>query len=440
MAIQKTLAAKAKKQPKTKRSLRKKSFAGTPVSEQKDLAINLDKDQLDNIFKNLYLGNLQNPQMALGLVYSLALDALEKTLVQGIDEIIHAIPGQNESSNNPFAPYLNQVLPRNPEKISSFQASIADKIQAAKKSLQERIQKTYEADAKGNNLIGKKVQFSSEAIRAFLNPKEDNGDVPAVNSHLSQERLHELFAQIQVPLPDDGIKRFHITQTPNHYRFSFGNQPIIKKQTDSVQISSDGRAVIDNEESIEESIEESVEEIAEDAESADEIEFVEETCEMVDVEDVSETLESSDDIDSSVIQSEEEITSVVSDNHVADDSAIRLTPDMLKQTLGITAEQTDSLKSGALDVMTMAVEVSEAMKEIAVQIAQATMEAFEEERFVPTLTEALQNDPRMQDDSELSEFVELLEAGDDAAAQDSEDIDNDELANAFGMLLDKLDL
>ncbi len=442
MAFQKTLAAKNKKQPKPKRSLRKKSFAETHVSEQKELAINLDKSQLDAIFTNLYLGNLQNPQMALGMVYSLALDALEKTLIQGIDELIHSMPGQNSDSQNPFAPWLERIMPRDADKISAFQTSIADKINTAKKSIQERIEKTYQADADGRNFIGKKLQFSSQAIRAFFDQVNENTDVSCVSGHLSQERLHELFNDIQIPLPDDGIKRFHITQTPDHYRFSFGNQPLIKKQSDSVRISSDGDV----------SLAEAVDECpGGDCEASNApvcsispVSASPECSSETGLETLSEAeCREMDDTERDVVP-ERTLSSDISDDSSSSDFSIRLTPDVLEQTLGITHEQTDTLKSEALDIMNMAVEVSEAMKEIAVQIAQATIEAFNEEQFVPSLTEALSNDPRMKEDAELSEFVEQLEAVDaggvdEDALDEAEAFDNEELANAFGMLLDKLD-
>ena len=83
-----TMAAKNKKQPKTRRSLKKRNSSQEvsphPVDPARALAIDMSKTELDNIFLGLHTGEIDNPQAALSNVYLLAIDAIEKTLLDGI--------------------------------------------------------------------------------------------------------------------------------------------------------------------------------------------------------------------------------------------------------------------------------------------------------------------------------------------------------------------
>lgn len=446
MAMQQTQADKSKKQPKHKRSLRKKTLLRTPVSEQKNLAIDISKPELDAIFTNLYLGNLSSPQMALGMVYSLALDALEKTLIQGVDELLHSVADSKPalSDNNPFAPWLNQFASSDPDKIKTFQNSITQKIGDAKKVIQSKINQAYEADAKGNNIIGEKHHSTAEAVRAFLQDPLAEIELPALETHLSKDRLQELFEEIQLPIPDDGVKRFHISQTPEHYRFSFGGIPASKKHTDSVHFESNAPAT-DAVDSTSESgdvspndIDDNSQQTAEaDSETSDfsATHTVTEINELMDVSSVSTSDEPQPIANDSVMKD------VVSDDNSAQTNnvSIQLTPEKIQEVLGIDKAQTQALTSNALDAFHMATEVTEAMKEIAIQIAQATIDAYRDNEFPISLTEALKDDPRLQQDAELTAFVELLDAPESLQDEESETIDNDELANAFGKLLDDFD-
>ncbi len=450
MAIQQTLADKSKKQPKPKRSLRKKPLLRTPVSEQKDLAIDISKPELDAIFTNLYLGNLSNPQMALGMVYSLALDALEKTLIQGVDELLHSVADSKPalSNNNPFAPWLNQFKPSDPDKINAFKNSLAQKIGNAKKTIQNRINQAYEADAKGNNIIGEKHHSTAEAVRAFLQDPLAEIELPALETHLSKDRLQELFKEIQLPIPDDGIKRFHISQTPGHYRFSFGGIPASKKHTDSVHIDSNEQTS-DSVTSSDNSDADSS--IDNDDNSQQIAETDSEKSKFYTIQPVTNNNENSDVSSISTSDNETHPSAIYDDNAAiietnpdstheqTNNVSIQLTPEKLQEVLGIDKAQTEALTSNALDAFHMATEVSEAMKAIAIQIAQATIDAYRHNEFPISLTEALKDDPRLQQDAELTAFVELLDAPESSPDEESETIDNDELASAFGKLLDNLD-
>lgn len=441
MAMQQAQTAKTRKQRKPKRSLRKTPNARTPVSEQESLAIDLSKNEIDAIFKNLYLGNLKNPQAAIGMVYSLALDALQKTLVQGVDEMIRGFADETPGNENPFAPWLAKIIPSDPEKIDAFKKNLNDKLEAAKATVNNKITAACNSDADGPNAVGNKVSFSAEAIRAFLQePMNETHDDPSgfhspIARHLSNGRLRELFEEIQMAPPDDGIKRFKLSQLPERYRFSFSHDPAIRTASEPDQAAKDKAQA-----------------------PPDEISIVEGELNIANADPAAICEDDRDAGESKAATAENDIEAasaigaqafenpdgrsedIIPPSRIPHGVDIRFTPEALVQALGIPNADADAIKSEAMDILGMAVEVSEAMKEIAIEIAQAAVQAYQDEEIAHSLAEALQNDPRLEQDSELSAFVERLESPDESVPDDCAEIDNDELAEAFGKLLDGLEL
>ena len=426
-------AANSPKQHKAKRSLRK-----TPkhqsIADKKSLAIDLSKPEMDAIFTGLYTGQLDNPQMAANKVYALALDALEKTLCEGLDEFCRDIQRNSSAdSDNPFAPWISKFIPKDKNKIISIREDIKNKIGKAKHTVTDKLTSAFEADAEGNDILGKKGQMTANAIRDILEHVDDV-KIPGINHYLSKERLHELSELIKLPIPDDGIKRYTISNLPDRYRFSFGTpsstSPANTQQTvqNIISFSTDETSPVSSTPT------EDADEIF--AESQPEIDAIQPEFAPVKDSDNANTRVDDENLPSdTVISSEsEQIVQPAGKqiipplNEILPDIPVPLSPEML-----------NAIKEGAEDCVASATEVTEILKEMAVQITEAAMQAYREEHFTPTLTDILKENPETENDAELLAFIQDLESGIDTDASTDDDIDNDELTSAFSKLLDDFD-
>lgn len=354
----------ARKIKKSKRSLAKHPLQTHDMANS--ITIDMSQQEMDDIFTGLYTGQLQNPQEAMGRVYSLALDSIEKTLIKGIADLCKDLAQQN-NSNNPLAPWLSKFIPSDPDKFQAFKDNFSSKIQASKLQIQSQIRGAMEKDRDDSNVMGTPGMQAGNKIRDILSSIHEMPAIPGFHP-LSDDRVRQLFNDIQQPVPDNTIPRFKISQEPGAYRFSFNTGHSNQQNPSKASVP---------------------------------IEIHHQT--------------SNDDILDTSSQSSH-LPQIFPDSADAHDTV-------------------QSLQTAAADIAGMASEVTVVMQEIAGQITKAAMETYASTPACPTLSQMLQNDPRFLQDKELSAFIQHLEADDDADEDDTP-LDNDELAKAFGLMLD----
>ena len=427
-SFQQTQAASKKKQPKARRSLKKQKVAPHFVEPSNALAINMSKSQLDNIFMGLHTGQLENPQMALAQVYLLALDSIENALVSGIADICKnfASPEPIPVEDNPIAPWINHILRTNPDKIDSFVESLKTKLHQTKENLKSSVGKVLSQDAAGDNIIGAGSAKNREELLALLRDPESKIRLPIAQKLLSDDRLAEIYNEIQNPSPDNGKKLYHFTKTPGSYRFSFGSNNHTKPKP--------------NNDITAESVQKDSVQATPESEQTEAV--------SAQADHIAETLPSklsAQPQDSSVNATECDAT------QTAESAKVQAAPERRTTHIPIAwpklpaedivhPEFFQSIMESSADVSMMAREVTNAMTELAIQIGNETIKAFAEDHILPTLSEALKDDPRLSQDEELSAFIDSLEEETNNAPDDENDsLDNDELAKAFGLLLDEFD-
>lgn len=421
-------AAHTPKQHKAKRSLRK-----TPkrqnLADKESLAIDLSKPEMDAIFAGLYTGQLENPQMAANKVYALALDALEKTLCEGLDEFCRDIQHNGSSNANPFAPWISKFIPKDQKKINSIRDDIKSKIGKAKNTVTTQLTNAFEADAAENNMLGKKGQMTANAIREVFSHADDI-KLPGISHYLSKDRLTELADLIKLPIQDDGVRRYTISNLPDKYRFSFGKT--------SSNTSADAPQTVQNTVSFSCGGDEASSEKASDDAQPN----VDELSTPIHIDENStqnipqnEVLPINHDSGLQTQSSE-----VCSESHSANSPILPPLNEILPDIpVNISPEMLGAIKEGAEDCVAAANEVTEIMKEMAVHITEAAMQAYREEQFKPSLSDILRDDPETENDAELLAFIQSLECDPDPDDSSADSIDNDELKTAFDKLLDDFD-
>lgn len=457
-----TQSTDSKKKLKHRRSLRKHPHV--TLDPNRCLGIDMDQRELNDIFSKLNTGELENPQQALAKVYSLALDALENTLQDGIHQICQNLQdASNHPADNFFAPWLKKILPAEPQKIQALKDSFLDRVNDGKIKLQKSLSNAYQADAQGENTIDKVQAQTANALRKIIDETPDK--TIAFKHPLSPQRIDEIMRILDVPTAHKP-RQLQISQNDGIYHFSFGthfhplpdtlilrdspqnfpkNSP--KIETQNVASSAENQmgtsqVKADDSSQISHSIESSSTTPEKRAISNTEVPIVTEPvhdpqCDENTHLDVNEQ-------NSDISQNHgllDEKTSHPSESHAQNiefiNHSFKAFSNQIHETLSsVPPEFVDNLKSSAEDVVAMATEVTAVMQEIALQIANATLDAYHERRFIPSLSESLQDDPRI--DSELSSFIQSLESlQDDNASVDVPN--NDELANAFDLLLGEID-
>ncbi|MBQ9396601.1 MAG: hypothetical protein IJU23_13940 [Proteobacteria bacterium] len=426
-------AAPTPKQHKAKRSLRK-APKHQSLADKESLAIDLSKPEMDAIFTGLYTGQLENPQMAANKVYALALDALEKTLCEGLDEFYRDIEHNSLSnSDNPFAPWIARFIPKDHSKILSIREDIKNKIGKAKHTVTDKLTGAFEADAEGNNLLGKKGQMTADAIRDIFDHVDDI-KLPGLHHYLSKDRLKELSELIKLPIPDDGVKRYTISNLPDRYRFSFGTPASASRTSQTVQ----------------NTVSFSTDETHGDISSSDSTQPEDTVSSSVPQTETATVTENTDTDTRDDNVQEPENTEISSKSEQKAPSTgepsehgqpvipplKEIIPDI---PVALSPEMLNAIKEGAEDCVASANEVTEILKEMAVQITEAAMQAYREEHFKPTLADILRENPETENDAELLAFIQDLESGVDTDGSSDDDIDNEELTSAFSKLLDDFD-
>ena len=437
------MAAKNKKQPKTRRSLKKRTspekISPHPIDPARTLAIDMSKTELDDIFLGLHTGQLDNPQTALSKVYLLALDSIENTLLEGISQLCSQIASDAGAvaQDNPLAPWIGQLLHMEPEKLQAFQDSLKTKFDQAKQQLKNSVAQAMSQDAGGENIMGTGSAEYRKALIELLSNPEAKIRLPIAKKQLPDDRLSQIFQDIQAPMPDDGKKRYHFSKMPGTYRFSFGSNATPQnaqtsespeKSDKSPSPEADLNAPDETPEAEQERIETADiphEPEADDAES-EECELQSENAEVLSVSDTMPGLAVLPEIIASPAEDKPQTPVSVSLSSIPAGYADHPIFQAIAET--------------SLDITKMAREVTDAMTELAIQIGNEAIKAFAEDHLIPKLSESLKDDPRFSQDEELCAFIDTLE-DESPELNDSSDesIDNDELAKAFATLFDEFE-
>ena len=454
-----TDSQQARKRRKPKRSLRK--IARIPIDPNTCLGVDMSQKELNEIFTGLNTGTLENPQQALAKVYTVALDALQNTLREGVDSLCRQVVDATrsaDSSDNLFAPWLKRILPSDPARIESFRDGFLERVSDGIEKIEKSLHAAYEADARGENRIGRPGLQAAEAIRDVL---DNPGVLSAFGRYqMSPERLRQIMRELRVPENTVQSRDYRITERPGAYRFSFGGGQarfvsddsglrIRVKPSDKASgasesagcddaLASDGGVDAAGTEPEGGLVEDSAETSGMFGEAA-----APKTHESPAPENGGAPLQAQDERgDAEVAVAQEPCGNAAPEvaQRGAESDAVRA----VNQAIGAFAGQIgDALapgkaqdwKAGAESVVAVASEVTAVMQEIAMQIARATMQAYSERQFIPSLRESLRDDPRLEADRELAGFIDELEQ---PTEQDGAAPDNDELANAFAILLGKL--
>lgn len=375
----------AHKQPKKRRSLRRMS--ANPTSQntainERGIVVDMSKSELDGIFSGLSLGELDNPQEALGRVYALAIDSVAQTLMDGLDQFC-AEAAASEASvlspDNPLSAWILQMIPRDPERINVFKDSLKTQIESMKSRIQTSMSQGMAANSDLEQMVAAGRQ-TGDMVRRTLADSERIQVIPGMSCHLSDTRLEELYRRIQRPEPADGIKRIKVTPLPGAFRFSMGSP------TKATVAPSDPDKHSDT---------------------------------------------SNHDIDETADATE----------HVSSDTA---DCDNVGKSIGnpesapVSSAKSSDFGAAASDVMHAVSEVSGMLQGIALEMAHVMVDAYRQEKACQSLSETLKSDPRLDDD--LSDFIDSLESQDDTGDDEDREITNDELVGALDKLLAEFDL
>lgn len=441
-----TQKTSGRKQPKQRRSLKKRSFA-QGIDASQGLVIDMDKGELENIFTGLATGQLENPQAALSRLYGLALDSLAKTLVDSLDDACAHLSTNDTAheiaGGTPFEPMLRNILPSDPGKIAAFKNSLSQKINEAK----DRVTAAYDAAAhEGPDRVSEQSRRTGAEIQSLLHAFSDESQKTRAAHPLPPERLSQIYDQIHTPVYESGPRKYTISSLPNAWRFAIGNNKA------TVRSDSPGSVTIST--------------AIDTKDAADGHTVVSATSDVTSntaVNDISDQPQNEETPDHTVAaqdltdtpQAETAQTEIAAENQPLPEKRLFKTSDLpfpqelVPQEVAdavpeVAPEIIDAIKSGATDIFAVANEVTSALETMALEIAHAAMAAYQEDetlqRSLPSLAERLQEASDIPQDEELLSFVQSLEAPEapDAPADD-EALSNDELADAFGQLLAQLD-
>lgn len=359
-----TTHRETQKQPKKKRSLKRTHVADASLHEQ-GIVVDMSKSELDGIFSGLSLGEIENPQEALGRVYAMAIDSVAKTLLDGLSSLCdQAVEGDHEvvSTDHPLGAWIMQMIPRDPAKIAAFKDKLSVQIEAMKSRIQSSMLEGMAANSDLERMAAMGRQTGDMVRRTLSDAANSEVRLPGLGRRISDARLEEIYRLIQYPVPSDGIERFQITALPGAYRFHVGVPKTAQADETASQERLEAKQVQNIAQDVPPKSSESVPEIA------------------------------------------------------------------VLESFG---------KETASDVVQAVSEVTGMLQNMALGMAHAVVETYQQEQAFLPLSETLKSDPRLDDD--LSAFIDALE-GQDVSEIDEDAITNDELAGALDMILAGLDL
>lgn len=375
----------ARKSPKKKRTLKRSEArceARHAALHERGIVVDMSKSELDGIFSGLSLGELENPQEALGQVYALAIDSVANTLVNGLDQVCAQMAESADealSTDNPLSAWILQMIPRDPAKIAAFKENLTVQIDAMKSRIQTSMVQGMAANSDLERMTAVGRQTGDMVRQTLLDASGRSVMVPGMGRHISGARLEEIYRMIQRPMPADGVERFNVTALPGAYRFRVGAPQVVLPEREAR---------------------------AEDASA------------LADGPEVSESENLS-------VQTGDNVSDL---SHEGGDAGSRHEAEWVGCV-------NSGIQAATSDMMHAVSEVSGMLQNVALEMAHVMVDAYQKERVLQPLSETLKSDPRLDED--LSEFLDALE--DEESGLDASEVTNDELASALDVLLANLD-
>jgi len=423
---------KSSKHQKKRRSLRRGVSVcdGNGLAhEPQGLVLDISQDGLDDIITKIGTGASEAPEAALAQIYGLALDALAETLQTSLLSFAQGL-GQN-TGENPLGTWLSKILPvQEPEKMTAFAASLSEKIVQSKDSLRLALSRSVPKDP--------------QEYRAFADAVRRDGLLPACQSlqseempsafgvRLPRERLVELLQVAKTPTPsrDEGKRvRERFALPPGalpkgrEVRLSWGNSGENRADTHACETTKNepGAQVL----------------TAADFPEATEHDESAEVSEIELSDDCADTMSALGEVLSRRVF--EAITGTSSERG-EDAAGLEVEKDGL-------STQDEAAQAFGRELLTVATQMTDLMSDIAMQFAQSIVESEASAGELASLRTSLQDDPRVSEDADLSDWLAFLDGETDepptrsAGVEDGEisSPTNDDLAAAFDVLLGQAD-
>jgi len=451
----------SKSSPKKKRSLKRPDPKKHNVNPSRVLPIDIDQSELTGIMERIATGQEQDPNAAFSKIYVLALEAIADTIKGALTSLVGNLQSIPQSE---IPPFLAGLIPsRDPKTLEAVKHSLAEKIDLSREKLQQALSKQAKARQTAGNYTSFANQVRERGFVAPIHEAVEKGVTAASNkllpNHVTADRLREICDDIKQYKPAKSTHdtfKIDLSRLPERETIRFSTKkdvapnqaPQAETLTSSVELScpSDDAVSADNAE-VQLSSEVKLSSVAQDD--------VQTSVEVSAVEDVKSEIAANEveqnEILSNELAQDEVVDQVRSEGPLKD--VVEQVPTVLEQALlsaaianqvqpgtlnnlpQIESQAADTLKTFGVEVIQTFDGITNMMSDFAAQLASAIIE--DQANRLPTLSEALENDPRMEDDQELKDFVSFLDSSEEG--ESDTELDNDELAAAFGSLLDMLD-
>ncbi len=444
---------------KKRRSLKRTNARPTREPDPRQiLPIAIDQNELDGIMKRIALGQEANPQAAFSKIYALALDSIAETLKSALNAFVNDL-----SNAKDLPPFVEKLIPqsKDPDTLKKLTSALTSSIDRSRDKIQESLRNetrkaSYDNYADYTDMLRKThllqpVREEDEAAFADAIPQF---------GHITADRLREICNDVRSYKPTKtthdvfkiDLNRLQRTREMNfnlHTKTDDSAQDThdaCSNTTQNTQINTDA-PTLSEEEKRQES--EAVRTIIQDAVAQYTSTVDKEKENAISAAQTAQALQETLKDASQNIASGVSNQAPLTDEIQAVNQFAEQIPALFEQALlNAVRPQTDTDAPTATDetleqLRTFGVEFAETfdgitamMTEFANQLSAAIIE--DQAHKLPTLSEALLDDPRMQNDDDLKEFVSFLESN-NAAEETDDDLSNDILSEAFGALLDQLD-
>ena len=448
-----TQSQKIKKRRSLKRPDPKK---GREVDPKNILPISIDQSELDGIMKRIALGEEANPQEAFSKIYALALNSIADTLKSALLSFV-----ENIAHTEDVPVFIEKLIPqsKDPEALKRTAASLSDAIDRSRDKIQDSLRhetrKTsydnyddYTAMLRRNNLF---QPVSKDT------PEEPN--LPSIPyGHITAERLREICDDVRTYKPsktDSDTFRIDLNRLNRKRTMNFDIHADSKDQTSAeASVAQDDEATREENEAAKSIIENAVAEFQTTVEHEKE-EAAKTAKVLQDTEDgvleIIRNAQASAESNNAQEGSQPLAESIETVNQIAEQLPTLFEQAILSATRSEASNNASATPSDeALSKLkTFGVEFAETfegitamMTEFANQLSAAIIE--DQAYKLPTLSQALGDDPRLKEDTDLMNFVSFLESDEPSSAAENpspedDDLSNDILSEAFGALLDQLD-
>lgn len=474
--------------PKSAKTRRKRPLARPSGVEQKTqegtksgLKVDLSQNDIENIFASIALGESENPALALNLVYEKALDAIAETVKGAFTSFAIGLSQQNLAD----IPFLEHALSGvDPEKVATFAGSFLEKIDQSR----DRIKLSLAAISQDSVVQGGGRESILRAVA--LSQGDDNPALPVFGERLSTSRLEEILADIQKTKTDKSSGYVVDTRPGNAFKISFNDASDSGSSRRFTSKSADHDAVahVDTQAAVAPESED----IADQDGMGHQNETLHQAAKshLTDLEGENPKLEKPQPTKAVLLDKAEQrevvdgVPAAVQQELKAETKSLplpeasHLAMDLLttaSQSLGeslplewleifASLGQGEELEGFGNEFKDLAEGVAESMSALALEFARVALEAeadIQKERAAllqaaaqETQLHALKEDVRVANDEEMLAFLDFLDGRDDASEEEAQEdrqadataevdddakLSNEDLAQAFALLLEQFE-